>query len=111
MMMAHSPIPPNTRHVAVRYLAEVWQDHAASSGTVNPNTQLTAVPAMVTNLEAGYRPAFYVPDTNTLVVVLMAFPHRTFENAKQCLIDLLEAMQQTGAITLDTSASTEENAA
>lgn len=103
MIMARHPARPHTRFVAVLYLAEAWQEHAVTQGTVAPNTQLTAVPALSANLEAGYQPAFYVPEDNMLVVVLTAFPHRTFDNAKQCLIDLLEAMHQTGAITLDTA--------
>ena len=103
MIMARYPARPHTQFVAVRFLAEAWQEHAVTHNAVEPNTQLTAFPALTSNLEAGYRPAFYVPDTNVLVVVLTAFPHRTFDNAKQCLIDLLEAMHQTGAITLDTA--------
>ncbi|WP_413614790.1 hypothetical protein MRB56_12840 [Halomonas cupida] len=111
MIMVRHPARPHTQFVDVRFLAEAWQEHAVTQVTVDPNTQLTAVPALSTNLEAGYRPAFYVPENNVLVVVLTAFPHRTFESAKQCLIDLLEAMHQTGAITLEISASTVENAA
>lgn len=88
--------------VRVHDLAAAWNVHAVSHGLVEPGTQLMAVPAVPGNPEAGYRPAFYVPSSRTLVVVFAAQPHRTYQAAKYCLIDLLDAMHRTGAVNLTT---------
>lgn len=111
MSMARHPVRPHTRFVAIHFLAEAWQEQAATHRTVDPCAQLTAVLVLSTNLNAGYRPAFFVPENNVLMIVLTAFSHRTFESAKQCLADLLKAIHQTGAIILEISASTVEDVA
>ncbi|MDR5867266.1 hypothetical protein [Halomonas koreensis] len=92
---------PTTQHIAsvpVHDLAAAWNVHAVGQGLVDPATELLAVPTLDRNNHVGWRPAFRVPSTSTLVVVHTASPHASCEEARRCLLDLLGAMAAEGSI-------------
>ncbi|MDW5376806.1 hypothetical protein R6258_07715 [Halomonas sp. HP20-15] len=85
---------------AVREVAEAWREHAQRSGTTDPETELLAREAVAGSPRAGYRPAFYVPSTGELVVIVACEPHRTQAEAIDLLRWMLEQLHNNGNISL-----------
>ncbi|MBB3142790.1 hypothetical protein [Halomonas organivorans] len=95
-------IPASAHMIAapVHDLAAAWNQHAVERCQVDPATELLAVPVTRPGRKPGWRPAFRVPATSTLVIVHTASPHASPEQARQCLADLLTAMAAEGSIIL-----------
>lgn len=84
----------------VRQLAAAWREHAQRSGITDPETELLAREAVAGSPRAGYRPAFYVPSTGELVVIVACEPHRTQSEAIGWLGWMLEQLHNNGSVTL-----------
>lgn len=84
----------------VRELAAAWREHAQRHGITDPETQLLAREAVHGSPRAGYRPAFYVPSTGELVVIIAAEPHWTEAQAIDRLRWMLEQLHANGSVTL-----------
>lgn len=85
---------------AVKELVTAWREHAQRHGITDPETQILARQAVHGSPRAGYRPAWYVPSTNELVVIIAAEPHWTQAQAKDWLRWMLEQLHNNGNITL-----------
>lgn len=81
-------------------IAAAWREHAQRSGITDPETELLAREAVEGSPRAGYRPAFFVPSTGELVVILAAEPHRTQQEATDWLRWMLEQLHNNGNLTL-----------
>lgn len=77
-------------------IAQAWRDHAQPAGVTDPDTQLLGQP----DVRGGYRPAWYAPSTNELVIVMANAPHRTQAAAVDWLRWMLIELHQNGNITL-----------
>ncbi|MDI5890639.1 hypothetical protein [Halomonas rhizosphaerae] len=86
--------------VPVHDLATAWRQHAMTHHGVDPCTELCAVPVLTIGHSIGWRPAFRLPATRTLVVIHTARPHASAGEARDCLVSLLTAMATEGSITL-----------
>lgn len=84
----------------VRELAAAWREHAQNSGITDPETLVLARQAVDGSPRAGYRPAFYVPSTGHLVVIVACEPHRTKIEACAWLSWMLEQLHNNGSVTL-----------
>ncbi|QTP60900.1 hypothetical protein HNO53_20600 [Billgrantia antri] len=84
----------------VKELAEAWREHAQRHGITDPETQLLAREAVHGSPRAGYRPAWYVPSTGELVVIIAAEPHWTEAQAIDWLRWMLEQLHANGSVTL-----------
>ena len=84
----------------VRELAAAWRQHAQHSGITDPETELLAREAVAGSPRAGYRPAFYVPGTGELIVIVACEPHRTQSEAIGWLSWILEKLHNNGSVTL-----------
>ena len=84
----------------VRELAAAWRQHAQRSGITDPETELLARQAVEGSPRAGYRPAFYVPSTGELIVIVACEPHRTKNEAINWLGWMLEQLHYNGSVTL-----------
>jgi len=84
----------------VREIAHAWHQHAQGSGITDPETELLARPAIPDSPQAGYRPAFWVPSTGELVVIVACEPHRTETEAREWLAAVVERLHAEGTITL-----------
>lgn len=84
----------------VRELAAAWREHAQRSGITDPETELLARQAVEGSPRAGYRPAFYVPSTGEMVVIVACEPHRTQAEAINWLSWMLEQLHSNGSVTL-----------
>lgn len=86
--------------VPVREIADAWREHAQHQGITDPETEILARQAVQGSPRAGYRPAWYVPSTGALVVIVAAEPHRTQVEAVNWLRWMLEQLHANGNITL-----------
>ncbi|MCE8042479.1 hypothetical protein HOP60_09965 [Halomonas daqingensis] len=84
---------------AVREIAAAWREHAERNGVTDPAVHLLAREAEHGTPGAGYRPAFYVPSTGYLVVII-AVPHPTEQAAINWMEWMLEQLHNNGSITL-----------
>lgn len=94
------PSSQTLHNVQVHDLASAWQAYAMTVTGVDPATELCAVPVLTIGHSVGWRPAFRVPATRTLVVIHTARPHASAVEARDCLVSLLTAMATEGSITL-----------
>ncbi|WP_129138821.1 hypothetical protein [Modicisalibacter coralii] len=85
---------------AVHDVAHAWREHAQQSGITDPETEILAREAVAGSPRAGYRPAFRVPSTGHLVVIVTCEPHRTEYEARHWLRWMLEQLHNNGNITL-----------
>lgn len=88
-----------TFNYPVRSIAEAWREHAQRSGITDPETKILPLEAVCDSPRAGYRPAFFVPSTGELVVIITAEPHLTQQEAKDWLRWMLEQLHNNGNIT------------
>ncbi|MGM0703854.1 MAG: hypothetical protein ACQEUG_15845 [Pseudomonadota bacterium] len=84
----------------VAQIAHAWREHAQRAGITDPETEILARQAVHGSPRAGYRPAWYVPSTGELVVIIAAEPHRTAAEARTWLRRMLEQLHNNGNITL-----------
>ncbi len=98
--MSTIPASQHFHNVPVHDLAAAWDQFAGCQGHADPDTELMAVPTIDKHNNPGWRPAFRVPSTKTLVVVFTARPHASFMEAKRCLCELLTTMATEGSIVL-----------
>lgn len=87
----------------VRHLATAWREHAQRHGDTDPETQLLAREAEAGEPQAGYRPAFYVPSTGELVVIIATQPHPSEAQAIDWLRWMLEQLMANGSIAYPAS--------
>lgn len=84
----------------VHDIAVAWREHAQRAGITDPETEILARQAVHGTPRAGYRPAWYVPSTGELVVIITTEPHRTAAEARHWLRWMLEQLHSRGSITL-----------
>lgn len=84
---------------AVREIAAAWREHAECNGVSDPKVHLLAREAEHGTPSAGYRPAFYVPSTGYLIVII-AVPHPKEQMAIDWLDWMLWRLHDNGNITL-----------
>lgn len=70
------------------------------SGATDPETELLAREAAQGSPRAGCRPAFYVPSTGELIVIIACETHRTRTEAIDWLRWMLEQLHNNGSVTL-----------
>lgn len=85
---------------AARELAAAWREHAQRNGVTEPSVMILAREAVQGSPRAGYRPAWFVPRTGHLVVIIAAEPHRTRGEATDWLGWMLEQLHNNGNIAL-----------
>lgn len=84
----------------VRELAAAWREHAQRNGLTDTSVMILAREAVHGTPGAGYRPAWLVPSTGRLVVIIATQPHPSERLAVDWLSWMLEQLHNNGSITL-----------
>ena len=90
----------HVREYLVHDMAFAWRRHAHINGITDPSVKVLTRSAVPGRPRAGVRPAFFVPASREIVVIVTAEPHRTHEEAIEWMRWMLIQLHNNGNISL-----------